>query len=141
MEDGERRIFVVEKASRVRNALCVISAGAECEGDAAHGPRMIDEMFAQANRDQLILHLRYAPTPHNRVSPGVKIPEASLVGGILVVIGQVTDPRVFQEMEELVVSHFSLKYITSSLRTTVHALFSSQITTSDENLDTSRYQH
>jgi hypothetical protein len=46
MENGERRIFVVEKASRVRNALCVISAGAECEGDIAHGTRMIDQMLA-----------------------------------------------------------------------------------------------
>jgi hypothetical protein len=123
MEDGERRIFVVEKASRVRNALCLISAGAECEGDVAQGTRMINETLAEANRDQLILHLRYAPTPHNRVSPGVKNLEASLVGGILVVIGQVTDPKVFQEIEELVVSHFSLKYMTSGLRTIVHALF------------------
>ena len=79
MEDGERRIFVVEKASRVRNALCLISAGAECEGDVAHGTRMINETFAQANRDHLVLHLRYAPTPNNRVSPGVKNLEASLV--------------------------------------------------------------
>jgi len=123
MEDGERRIFVVEKASRVRKALCVLLAGAECEGDVAHGTRMIDEMFAGANRDQLILHLRYAPTPHNRVSSRVKILEESLVGGILVLIGQVTDPRVFQEIEELLVSHFSLKYMTSSFRTIVHALF------------------
>jgi hypothetical protein len=123
MEDGERRIFVVEKASRVRNALCVLLAGAECEGNVAHGTRMIHGTFAEANRDQLVLHLRYAETPHNRVSPGVKNLEASLVGGILVVVGQVTDPKVLGQIEELVVSHFSLKYMTSSLRTIVHALF------------------
>ena len=123
MEDGERRIFVVEKASRVRKALCAISAGAECEGEEAHGTRMNHGTFAEANRDQLVLHLRYAETLHNRVSPGVKILEASLVGGILVVIGRVTDPKVFQQIEEIVVSHFSLKYMTSSLRTIVHALF------------------
>jgi hypothetical protein len=141
MEDGERRIFVIEKASRVRNALCVLSAGVECHGDIAHGTRMIHETFAGANREQLVLHLRYAEKTDNRVSPGVKILEASLVGGILVVIGQVTDPRVFQEIEELVVSHFSLKYITSSFRTFAHALFSSQIRTTDENLDAPRCEH
>jgi len=123
MEDGERRLFVVEKASRVRNALCVLLAGVEREGDVAHGTRMIHKTFAEANRDKLVLHLRYAGTPHNRVSPGVKNLEASLVGGILVVVGQVTDPKVLGQIEELVVSHFSLKYMTSSLRTIVHALF------------------
>ena len=48
--------------------------------------------------------------------PKSQILEASLVGGILVVIGQVADPKIFHDIEELVVSHFSLKYITSSLR-------------------------
>ena len=140
MEDGDRRIFVVEKTSRVHNALCLLLAGAGCEGEVAHGACMIGKMFAGANRDQLILHLRYAPTPHNRVSPRVKILEASLVGGILVVIGQVADPKIFHDIEELVVSHFSLKYITSSLRIIVHVLFS-QMGTTEQNLDTPRCEH
>ena len=52
MEDGERRIFLVEKASRVRNVLCLLLAGVECEGDVAHGTRMIHETFARERDDR-----------------------------------------------------------------------------------------
>jgi hypothetical protein len=55
MKDGERRIFVVEKASRVRNVLCLLLAGVECVGGVAHGTGMIHEAFAAANRDHLVL--------------------------------------------------------------------------------------
>ena len=123
MEDGERRIFVVEKAPSVRNALCALLVGVACEGAVAHSARKIYERFGEANRDKLVLDLRYAGTPPGPVSPGVKNLEASLVGRILVVTGEVSDPKVFRQIEELVAPHFSLKHMTSSLRTVVHALF------------------
>jgi CheY-like chemotaxis protein len=123
MKEGERRIFVVEKASSVRSALCALLAGVGCEGDVAHSTPEIHERVGEANRDKLVLNLRYAGTPPSPVSPGVKNLTASLVGRILVVTGEVTDSKVFQQIEELVVSHFSLKHMTSSLRTFVHALF------------------
>jgi len=122
MKEAERRIFVVEKAPSVRNALCALLAGVGCEGDVAHSSRKIHERFGEANRDKLVLDLRYAGTPPSPASPGVKNLEASLVDRILVVTGEVTDPKVFRQIEELVVSHFSLKNMTSSLRTIVHAL-------------------
>ena len=116
-------MFILEKAPSVHNALCVLLAGVGCEGDVAHSIRKIHEMFGEANRDKLVLDLQYAGTPPSPVSPGVKNLKASLVGRILVVTGEVTDIKVFRQIEELVVSHFSLKHMTSSLRTIVHALF------------------
>jgi len=123
MKERERRIFVIEKAPSVRNALCALLASVGCEGDGAQSTREMHERFGEANRDKLVLDLRYAGTPPGPASPGVKNLEASLVGRILVVTGEVTDSKVFRQIEELVVSHFSLKHMTSSLRTFVHALF------------------
>jgi hypothetical protein len=123
MKEGERRIFVLEKAPRVHNALCALLAGVGCEGDGVHSTREMHERLGEAIRDKLVLDLRYAGTPPDAVSPGVKNLEASLVGCILVVTGEVTDPKVFRQIEELAVPHSSLKHITSSLRTFLHALF------------------
>ena len=123
MKEAERRIFVVEKGSSVRNALCALLAGVGSEGDVARNTREIHEKFGEANRDKLVLDLRYAGTLPNPVSPGVKNLEANLVGCILVVTGEVTDPKLFRQIEALVVPHFSLKHMTSSLRTVVRALF------------------
>jgi DNA-binding NtrC family response regulator len=122
MKEGERRIFVVEKAPSVRNALCALLAGVGCEGNGAHSIREMHERFGEANRDKLVLDLRFAGTLPDPVSPGVKNLEASLVGRILVVTGEVADPKIFRQIEELGLTHFSLKHIFSSLRTFVHAL-------------------
>jgi len=90
MKEAERRIFVVEKAPCVRNALCALLEGVGCEGDALRNTRKIHESFGEANRDKLVLNLRYTGTPSSPVSPGVKNLEARPVGRILVVTGEVT---------------------------------------------------
>ncbi|MBZ5672378.1 MAG: hypothetical protein LAO04_21985 [Acidobacteriia bacterium] len=122
-KEGERYIFTAEKASGIRNALSVLLAGVESEGDVTHSARERLEEFMKDDCDGLILDLRGVEVPPNGVSPVVRNVRASHVGRVLVITGEVTDPQVFRQLEELDVPHFPLKYMTTGLRTFAHALF------------------
>jgi len=123
MKEAQRRIFIVENAPRVRNALCALLAGAGGEGDVVHSTREARERISEASRDRLILDLRYAPTAPDPAAPQVKNLEVSLVGRILVVTGEVSDTTVFRQIEDFGPPHFSLKHMTSSLHAFVRMLF------------------
>lgn len=123
MKEAERRIFVVEKAPGVRNALCALLAGIGGEGDVVPSRRETQERISEANCDRLILDLRYAPTAPGPATPRVKNLKASLVGGILLVTGEVSDTTVFRRIEDFGLRHFSLKHMTSSLHAFIRMLF------------------
>ena len=123
MKEGERRILIAEKASVVRDALSVLLAGVESEGDVTPGTRERLEEFAKEGCGALILDLRTVEEPLDGISPGVRNIRASHIGRVSVVSCEVITPQILQQIEELCCPHSFPKQLVSSLGAFVHTLF------------------
>jgi CheY-like chemotaxis protein len=123
VKESERRIFIIEQAPSIRNVLSTLMPGAESNGDIAHSTLETLEKFGEGEGDKLVLDLRCAAILPGEVSPAIKNFQGSRLGRVLVVTGEVTDPQIFRQIEELRRPHFSSKHLTFSLRAFVHALF------------------
>jgi DNA-binding response OmpR family regulator len=120
--EAERYIFTADMAARIRSIVSVLLAGAECDGDVAHKARERLDEFMEHECDGLILDLRRVAGPPEGVSPAVRNVRASLVGNVLVITGEVTDPEVVRQIEAVGALHTSAKQRIAEFRSYAHAL-------------------
>ena len=123
MNKQKRRIFIIEKAPRVLNALRTLLADIECEGGVAQS---VCEMLGRAysaNLDKLVIDLRDTEAGPGSVSGEIKDLKLNLVGGVIVLTGEANLPVVSPRINELARQPFSSEGVTSRLRAFVHALF------------------
>ena len=101
MKEGERYILTTGKASVIRDALCLVLARVQSEGDLTPGSCESLAAFARERCDRLILDLRTVKEPPVGIDPGVRNLRASHLGQVLVVTGEVAGSEILHEIEAL----------------------------------------
>jgi hypothetical protein len=115
-ERYDRFVFTADRMPRIRSALSILLAGLESEGKVTRSAREKLDRVLNHDCDGLILDVRRARLRPDEVSPAVRNVRASLLGRVLVVTGEVTEPQVLQQIEALGALHFPLKHMTTGLR-------------------------
>lgn len=110
-----RKVLIVEDEPSIRNILYVLLAGIGCEGDVASGGRMALSMIRQESFDAVLLDLRCSHLPAEEMVAQIKELRPNLVGRVLVITGEVTDPRMLDMFERHCLPHVSANHIIEEL--------------------------
>ena len=94
-----RKILVIEDEPTIRNVLYVLLAGLDCESEIAHTGQQALAMVGRDSFDAVLLDLRSALVPPEEVVAQIKQLQPSLVGRVLVITGEVTDPKILEWIE------------------------------------------
>lgn len=94
-----RKVLIIEDEPSIRNVLYVLLAGLGCEGDVAHGGRQALAMIRQESFDAVLLDLRCAELPPEQVVSQIWELRPNLLGRVLVITGEVADPKTLEMIE------------------------------------------
>ena len=90
---------MIEDEPTIRNVLYVLLAGLDCESEIAHTGQQALAMVGRDSFDAVLLDLRSALVPPEEVVAQIKQLQPSLVGRVLVITGEVTDPKILEWIE------------------------------------------
>jgi len=108
-----RKVLIIEDEPSIRNVLYVLLAGLGCDGDVAHDTHQALSMIRQDRFDAVLLDLRTAHLPQ-MVSAITEL-RPNLVGRVLVITGEVSDPSTLEMLERYAVPHVPRSQVTSGL--------------------------
>jgi len=94
-----RKVLVIEEEPEALNALYVLLAGMQCEGEVVYGIPDALAKISRATFDAVVLDLRCSEESTGRAVARIKEIRASLVGRLLVITGDVTSPDVLDAIE------------------------------------------
>jgi len=95
-----RNVLVIEGEPSIRNVLYVLLAGLGCEGNIAHNGQQALEMIEKEVFDAVLLDLRCSEMPAGEMVSAIKELRPSLVGRVLVITGEVSDPQTLEMIRE-----------------------------------------
>lgn len=84
----------------MRNVLCVLLAGLRCEGDIVPNTREALAMIEKQSFDAVLLDLRCSGMPATETVSALKNLRPSLVGKVLVITGDVSDPQTMEMIKK-----------------------------------------
>ena len=87
-----RNVLIVEGEPSIRNVFYVLLAGLGCEGDIAHTGHQALAMIKKESFDAVLLDLRCAEMPAEEMVSAIRELRPNLVGRVLVITGEVSDP-------------------------------------------------
>lgn len=105
--------MIIEDEPSIRNVLYVLLAGLGCDGDVAHDTDQAVSMIRQDQFDAVLLDLRSAPLP--QMVSAISEFRPSLVGRVLVITGEVSDPSTLEMLERYAVPHLPRSRVSSDL--------------------------
>jgi DNA-binding response OmpR family regulator len=108
-----RKVLIIEDEPSIRNILYVLVAGLGYDGDVASNAHQALSMIRQDQFDAVLLDLRSAQFPQ-MVSAITEL-RPSLVGRVLVITGEVSDPNTLKMLERYAVPHVPRSRVTSDL--------------------------
>jgi two-component system response regulator PilR (NtrC family) len=117
-----RKVLIVEDEPSIRNILYVLLAGLGCDSDVAHDAAQALAMLRQDRFEAVLLDLRASDPPPEQVVSAITEVRPSLVGRVLVITGEVSDPQTFESLERSAVPHVARSQITSHLWMRMRAL-------------------
>jgi DNA-binding NtrC family response regulator len=94
-----RKILVIEDEPTIRNVLYVLLAGFDCESEIAHSGQQALGLIARDSFDAVLLDLRSNSVPAEEMVARIKQLQPSLVGRVLVISGEVTNPKTLEWLE------------------------------------------
>lgn len=100
-----RKVLIVEDQPIIRNIVYVLLAGLGCDGDVATGAEMALSMIQQESFDAVLLDLRCSELPAEEIVAKIKGLRPNLVGRVLVITGEVTDPQTLEVIERNCLPH------------------------------------
>jgi DNA-binding response OmpR family regulator len=95
-----RHVLVVEGEPSIRNLFYVLLAGLGCEGDIADTGRQALAMIAKESFYAVLLDLRCSEMPAGEMVAAIRELRPNLVGRVLVITGEVSDPQVMEMIEK-----------------------------------------
>jgi DNA-binding response OmpR family regulator len=108
-----RKVLIIEDEPSIRNILYVLVAGLGYEGDAACDAQQALLMIRREQFDAVLLDLRSAQLPQ-MVSAITEL-RPNLVGRVLVITGEVSDPGTLEMLERYAVPHVPRSRVTADL--------------------------
>jgi CheY-like chemotaxis protein len=110
---SRRKVLIIEDEPSIRNVLYVLLAGVGDEGDVAYTADHALSMLRQNLFDSVLLDFRCAPGPQTvSAITGLR---PSLVGRVLVIAGEVSDPKTLERLERYAVPRVLRSRVTSDL--------------------------
>lgn len=88
-----RNVLVIEDEPSMRNILFVLLAGLGCEGDVANDGRQALAKIEKKSFHAVLLDLRCSKMPAREMVSAIKEIRPSLVGRVLVITGEISDPQ------------------------------------------------
>jgi two-component system, NtrC family, response regulator PilR len=110
-----RRILIIEDEPSIRNVLYVLLARLGCEGDVATDAQQALGMIRRNRFDAVLLDLRTAHLPLEQMVSAITELRPSLVGRVLVITGEVSDPDTLELLAREAVPHVSSNRVNSDL--------------------------
>ena len=119
-----RKVLIIEDEPSIRNVLFVLLAGFGLDSDVAHDSKQALSMIRQDRFDAVLLDLRSAHLPPDQMVSAITELRPSLVGRVLVIIGEVADPAMLELLERSAVPHISRSRVTVDLWGRLESLLS-----------------
>ena len=91
-----RHVLIVEGEPSIRNVFYVLLAGLGCEGDIAHTGHQALAMIKKESFDAVLLDLRCSEMPAGEMVSAICELRPNLVGRVLVITGEVSDPLAME---------------------------------------------
>jgi CheY-like chemotaxis protein len=110
-----RNVLVVEGEPSVRNLFYVLLAGLGCQGDIAHNGHQALAMIQKESFDAVLLDLRYSEMPAGEMVSAIRKLRPNLVGRVLVIIGEVSDPQTMEMIKKNCWSHIPRQRVMQEL--------------------------
>ncbi len=120
---AHRKVLIIEDEPSIRNVLYVLLAAAGCEGDVAYSGQQALAMISHQKFDAVLLDLRCVNAPAEQVVSQIKEIRPSLLGRVLVITGEVTDPQAMELIEQHLLPHVAASRLISDLRGRLRGLF------------------
>jgi CheY-like chemotaxis protein len=115
-KSSRRAVLIIEDEPSIRNVLYVLLAGLGYEGDVAHDTHQALSMLRSKNRfEAVLLDLRSAQMPPDQMLTAITELRPSLVGRVLVITGEFSDPHILETLERCAVPHVARSRVTSDL--------------------------
>jgi DNA-binding NtrC family response regulator len=102
---ARRKVLIVEDEPSIRNVLFVLLAGLGCEGDVAYTGQQALSMVSRESFDAVLVDLRCSNLGAEEVVSQIKEISPSLVGRVLVITGEVTDPQTMELLSRHLLPH------------------------------------
>jgi CheY-like chemotaxis protein len=102
---GRRKVLIVEDEPAIRNVLFVLLAGLGCEGDVAYTGQQALSMVSRESFDAVLVDLRCNNLGAEEVVSQIKEISPNLVGRVLVITGEVTDPETMELLSRHLLPH------------------------------------
>jgi DNA-binding NtrC family response regulator len=94
-----RKILIIEDEPSIRNVIYVLLAGANCDGEVAYSGKQALGMISRSSFDAVLLDIRSADNPPEEIVSQMKRLRPSLVGRVLVITGEIADPKILDWIE------------------------------------------
>jgi len=104
---GRCKVLIVEDEPAIRNVLFVLLAGLGCEGDVAYTGQQALSMVSRESFDAVLVDLRCNNLGAEEVVSQIKEISPSLVGRVLVITGEVTDPQTMDLLSRHLLPHIA----------------------------------
>lgn len=94
-----RKVLVIEDEPSIRNLIYVLLGALKCEGEVAYTGQQALVMISRESFDAVLLDLRCSDSPPEEVVSKIETVCPSLVGRILFITGEVSDPAAMKMIE------------------------------------------
>ena len=126
-----RKVLIIEDEPSIRKVLYVLLAGLGYEGDAASDAYQALSMIRQSEFDAVLLDLRSSQLPPDQMVCAIAELRPSLVGRVLVITGEVSDPSTIEMLERYAVPHLPRSRVSSDLWGRLRSLLGSAHSSAD----------
>lgn len=94
-----RKVLVIEDESSIRNIIYVLLGALKCDGEVAYSGQQALGMISRESYDAVLLDLRAAEFPPDEVVSKIQQIRPSLMGRILFITGEVSNPETLEMIE------------------------------------------
>jgi len=118
-----RNVLIVEDKPSIRRVFHVLLAGLGCEGDIAHNGYLALSIIDRGSFDMLLLDLQCSEIPPGEMASAIKELRPKLVGRVLMIAGEVSDPRIMKVIKNNCWSYVSWWQFVQDLWERLRSLF------------------
>ena len=116
-----RNVLMVDDKPSMRRLLDLL-AGLGCEGDLAHDSHLALAMMEKETFDVVLLDLRCSEMPAGEMTSAIKELRPKLVGRVLLITGEVSDPQTMKMIKKNCWSYFSWQQVMQDLWKRIRSL-------------------
>ena len=116
----QRKVLIIKDEPSIRNVLRVLVAGLSYDGDIASSVKQMLSMIREDQFDTVLLDLRSTEPP--QMDSAITELRPILVGRVLVITGDVSNPSTLEMIEHYAVPHIPSSRVTSDLSPSVEQM-------------------